>query len=82
METFLNLLLATLISTGFAVMLSDYAGPGNLFAKLRSSRIGKLFECPTCLVPYLSLIPVLGLGMTLWQYLAVVGAGIIVTRHA
>lgn len=81
METLLDLITATLISTGLAVLMTDYNGPANIFVKLRSSRIGALFECPTCLVPYLSLAPIIGLYMNVWEYLAVVGAGVILTRH-
>lgn len=76
-----ELLQAVLITVGLATLVADYDGPFNIFLRLRTSRLGKLFDCNTCLVPYLALIPVLGLNMGFMDYLVIVGAGVILSRH-
>lgn len=76
-----ELLQAVLITVGLATLVSQYDGAFNIFLRLRTSRLGKLFDCNTCLVPYLALIPVLGLNMGFMDYLVIVGSGVILSRH-
>lgn len=80
MAEIIQLLIAILGTYGLISLISDYDGPFNVFFKLRSSRLGKLFECGVCLSPYFALIPVLGLGMSLYEYLAVIGGSVILSR--
>lgn len=72
---------AVLITVGLATLVSQYDGLFNIFLRLRTSRLGKLFECNVCLSPYLALIPVLGLNMGFMDYLVIVGSGVILSRH-
>ena len=77
----MNIIIAILITTGLSLMASDYDGLADIFLKLRKSRLGKLFECSICLTPYIALIPFLGLPLTFMEYLAVVGASVLILRH-
>lgn len=76
-----ELLQAVLITVGLATLVADYDGPFNIFLRLRTSRLGRLFECNVCLCSYLALIPVLGLKMGLMQYLTIVGASVLLARY-
>ena len=80
-RTMLVLIIAILLTCGIATLIADYDGPFSLFTKLRTSRIGKLFDCNVCLVPYIALIPLVGLHLTLMEYLAVVGASVLLARQ-
>lgn len=76
-----ELLQAVLITVGLATLIAQYDGAFDLFLRLRTSRLGKLFDCNVCLSPYLALIPVLGFRMGLMQYLTIVGASVILARY-
>lgn len=77
----LELLKAAIAAYGLSTLMAGYDGPFRIFFRLRKSRLGTLFDCNTCLVPYLALIPVLGLHMGFMDYLVIVGAGVILSRH-
>lgn len=76
-----ELLTSTILTVGLATLIAQYDGAFDFFLRLRTSRLGKLFECSTCLVPYLALIPALGLNIGFMDYLVIVGAGVILSRH-
>lgn len=76
-----ELLQAVLITVGLATLVSQYDGPFEILLRLRTSRLGKLFDCNVCLCPYLAVIPVLGFRMGVMQYLTIVGASVILARH-
>jgi hypothetical protein len=76
-----ELLTSTILTVGLATLVSQYDGAFDLFLRLRTSRLGKLFDCNVCLVPYIALIPVLWLHMGFMDYLVIVGAGVILSRH-
>lgn len=75
-----SLLVAVFGTYGIATLLSDYNGPFRAFQRLRHSKMGELFECNVCLSPYIALAFALGLGLGLWEYLAVVGACVVLAR--
>lgn len=76
-----ELLTSTILTVGLATLIAQYDGAFDLFLRLRTSRLGKLFDCNVCLCPYLAVIPVLGFRMGLMQYLTIVGASVILARH-
>ena len=73
-----ELLIATLATYGVATLIAEYDGPRDIFRKLR--RKGKVFECSTCLSVYIAVIPVLILSMSFLEYIAIIGAVIIIER--
>lgn len=66
---------------GIATILAEYDGPAMLFAGLRRSSIGKLFSCSVCLIPWLTIIFAIALGLSLLESLAVVGLSMILARN-
>lgn len=77
----LELLTSTILTVGLATLITEYDGLMDVFLRLRQSRFKKLFECSTCLSPYIALIPAISLSMGLLDYLVIVGASVILTRH-
>jgi hypothetical protein len=74
-----ELLQTAIAAYGLSTLIADYDGPFRIFFRLRRSRLGALFECNVCLLPY---IAILCLVAPLWalNYLAVVGVGVILAR--
>ena len=76
-----QLLQTAIASVGLAILISDYSGPFGIFISLRTSRLGRLFECPVCLLPYIVLLVLISPVRAL-EYLFVVGLGILIARWA
>ena len=74
-----ELLQTAIAAYGLSTLVAGYDGPLRIFFWLRQSRLGTLFECNVCLLPY---IAILCLVAPLWllNYLAVVGLGVLIAR--
>lgn len=72
---------AAIITYGISTVVSEYSGPFNVFLNLRVSKIGALFECSVCLVPYVAAFPVILLSMGAVEYFVVFGLSVLMTRH-
>lgn len=80
LKTLIDIFLSILMVSGVCIMAANYDGPFGIFYKLRTSRLSKLFDCEVCLTPYIGLIALVGFNLSLMQYLAVVGASVLICR--
>lgn len=72
-----DIVISTLGVYGISVLLAEYSGPKNIFLKLREKGLP---DCVPCLSVYIAIIPVLSLSMSFFEYLAIIGATIIIER--
>ncbi len=79
-HSIMNLIIGIVGTYGVAIILSEYDGPFKLFYKARSSKLYELLSCGVCLSPYIAVAFALGLHMSFWEYLAVVGGSVIIAR--
>lgn len=75
-----NVIISAVGTYGLATIVADYDGPFNMFDKIRSTRLGRLFSCNVCLSPYMALIPALSLDIGFVGYIAAVGGTVILAR--
>ena len=79
MQQIIDLLLATFITSGLALMISEYDGVFNIFVELRKKL--EAFNCAVCLSPYIALLPTLLLNLDFVEYLAIIGMSVIIVRR-
>lgn len=78
-----DLIIAILATYGVVHLITQTDGLFDVFHKLRSVKnktLEKLFSCSKCQAVYISAIPVIGLHMSFWEYLATIGGVIILTE--
>jgi hypothetical protein len=74
-------LLIALAVFGIATIMVEYDGPGMVFARLRASRIGKLFGCSVCLVPWFVAVFAVIFGLGVIEALGAMGLAVILARN-
>lgn len=77
----IEVLFAALSVYGIATMLAEYDGPAMIFSTLRKSKIGKLFSCSVCMLPWLTAIFAIALGLDIFESLAAIGLAMILARN-
>lgn len=75
-----SIVIGILIVYGLATIVTEYDGPFHVFAKLRASKLNSLLSCAVCVSPYIALLLIPLMGISLVQYLAVLGGSIIIAR--
>lgn len=78
-----DLIIAILTTYGIVTIVTESDGLFNIFYKLRgvkNEQLNKLFSCSMCMSVYIAVLPTVGLGLNLWEYLATIGGTILLTR--
>lgn len=82
LQTIIELIIGSLATYGIAVIVaSNYDGPFNILVKLRESKVGSLFTCSVCLSVYVAAFVAIFMGLSFFEYLAILGLAVLLERN-
>lgn len=81
LQTIIELIIGSLATYGIAVIVANYDGPFNILVKLRESKVGSLFTCSVCLSVYVAAFVAIFMGLSFFEYLAILGLAVLLERN-